>query len=165
MDKSINLNPVGMSPSEAQLTQLYQLTLLKVLLYCSHYIVHVCQKLTRFYNLLYISSFFYYWKFSSHFFPLLGFLTVQKMKSSIMNFFRKRDQIRSFLRIWSNLLKKSLIKTSFFEQWCVHRTARIHTWRSRRITVKRFSPSSLHNRLQKKKKKCIKKITELDRKK
>ena len=114
MDKSINLNPVGMSPLEAQLTQLYQLILLKVLLYCSHYIVHVCQKLTRFYNLLYISSFFYYWKFSSHFFPLLEFLTAQKMKSSIMNFFRKRDQIRRKLRIWSRFLKKFIMENFIF---------------------------------------------------
>ena len=30
------------------------------------------------------------------------------MKLSIKDFFRKSDQIRSFLRIWSDLLKKSL---------------------------------------------------------
>ena len=33
--------------------------------------------------------------------------TAQKMKFSIKDFFSKCDQIRSFLRIWSNLLKKS----------------------------------------------------------
>ena len=32
------------------------------------------------------------------------------MKFSIKNFFSKYDQIRSFLRIWSNLLKKYLMK-------------------------------------------------------
>ena len=34
----------------------------------------------------------------------------QKMKLFIKDFFSKRDQIRSFLRIWSHLLKKSLIE-------------------------------------------------------
>ena len=33
--------------------------------------------------------------------------TVQKMKFSITDFFSKCDQIRSLLRIWSHLLKKS----------------------------------------------------------
>ena len=32
------------------------------------------------------------------------------MKFSFKDFFSKRDQIRSFLRIWSHLLKKSLIE-------------------------------------------------------
>ena len=37
------------------------------------------------------------------------------MKFSIKDFFSKRDQICSFLQIWSNLLKKNLYwKTSFF---------------------------------------------------
>ena len=35
-----------------------------------------------------------------------SFFTAQKMKFSIKGFFRKCDQIRSFLRIWSCLLKK-----------------------------------------------------------
>ena len=34
--------------------------------------------------------------------------TAQKIKSYIKDFFSKCDQIRSFLRIWSGLLKKSL---------------------------------------------------------
>ena len=33
------------------------------------------------------------------------------MKFSIKNFFSKFDQIRSFLRIWSHLLKKSLMES------------------------------------------------------
>ena len=33
-----------------------------------------------------------------------------------MDFFSKCDQISSFLRIWSHLLKKSLTETSFFVQ-------------------------------------------------
>ena len=32
--------------------------------------------------------------------------TALKMKFSIKDFFSKRDQIRSFQRIWSHLLKK-----------------------------------------------------------
>ena len=35
-------------------------------------------------------------------------LITQKMKFSIEDFFSKCDQIRSFLRIWSHLLKKIL---------------------------------------------------------
>ena len=36
------------------------------------------------------------------------------MKLSIKNFFSKCDQIRSFLQIWSHLLKKSLIENFIF---------------------------------------------------
>ena len=36
--------------------------------------------------------------------------TVQKMKLSIQDFFSKFDQIRRKLRIWSHLLKKSLME-------------------------------------------------------
>ena len=40
--------------------------------------------------------------------------TAQKMKFSIKDFFSKCNQIRSFLRIWSHLLKKSLMKNFIF---------------------------------------------------
>ena len=40
--------------------------------------------------------------------------TAQKMKFSIQDFFRKCDQIRSFLRIWSDLLQKSLMENFIF---------------------------------------------------
>ena len=40
--------------------------------------------------------------------------TAQKMKFSIEEFFSKCDQIRSFLRIWSHLLKKSLMENFIF---------------------------------------------------
>ena len=40
--------------------------------------------------------------------------TAQKIKLSVSNFFRKCDKIRSFLRIWSHLLKKSLMKNFIF---------------------------------------------------
>ena len=42
--------------------------------------------------------------------PLL-FDTAQKMKPSIQDFFSKLDQICRWLRIWSHLLKKLLIKS------------------------------------------------------
>ena len=40
--------------------------------------------------------------------------TAQKMKFSIKDFFNKRDQICSFLRIWSHLLQKSLMENFIF---------------------------------------------------
>ena len=42
------------------------------------------------------------------------FSTAQKMKFYIKDFFNKCDQIRSFLRIWSFLLKKSLMENFIF---------------------------------------------------
>ena len=40
--------------------------------------------------------------------------TAPKMKLSIKDFFSKCDQICSFLQIWSNLLKKSLMENFIF---------------------------------------------------
>ena len=40
--------------------------------------------------------------------------TAQIMKFSIKNFFSNCDQIRSFLRVWSHLLKKSLMGNFIF---------------------------------------------------
>ena len=40
--------------------------------------------------------------------------TAQKMKFCIMDFYSKYDQIRSFLRIWSHLLKKSVMENFIF---------------------------------------------------
>ena len=40
--------------------------------------------------------------------------TTKKMKFSIKDFFSRCDQIRSFLRIWSHLLKKSLMENFIF---------------------------------------------------
>ena len=40
--------------------------------------------------------------------------TAQKMKFSMKNFFSKCDQIRRKLRIWSHLLKKSLMENFIF---------------------------------------------------
>ena len=41
-------------------------------------------------------------------------ITAQKMKFSIKDFFSKCDQIRKKLRIWSPLLKKSLMENFIF---------------------------------------------------
>ena len=40
--------------------------------------------------------------------------TAQKMNFSIMDFFNKCDQMRRFLRIWSYMLKKSLMENFLF---------------------------------------------------
>ena len=47
-------------------------------------------------------------------FLVIAFLTAQKMKFSIKYFFNKCDQIHRKLRIWSNLLKKSLMENFSF---------------------------------------------------
>ena len=44
----------------------------------------------------------------------LSNVIAQNIKFSIKDFFSKCDQIPRKLRIWSHLLKKSLMKTSFF---------------------------------------------------
>ena len=41
-------------------------------------------------------------------------ISAQKKKVSINDFFSKCDQIRSFLRIWSHLLRKSLMENFIF---------------------------------------------------
>ena len=47
-------------------------------------------------------------------FMLISSVTAQKMKFSIKDFFSKCDQIRSFQRIWSHLLKKLLMENFIF---------------------------------------------------
>ena len=46
--------------------------------------------------------------------PLIPISIAQKIKFSIKDFFSKCDQIRRFLRIWSHLLKKSLMENFIF---------------------------------------------------
>ena len=46
--------------------------------------------------------------------PEDGCSTAQRMKFSIKDAFRKYDQIHSFLRIWSHLMKKSLMENFIF---------------------------------------------------
>ena len=45
-------------------------------------------------------------------------VTAQKLKFSIKDFYSKCDQIRRKLRIWSHLLKKSLMKNFIFCAVC-----------------------------------------------
>ena len=62
---------------------------------------------------VYYNTFCPYKYFSIQFLP--GYVKhLQKMKFSIKDFFSKCDQIRSFLRIWSHLLKKSLMENFIF---------------------------------------------------
>ena len=44
---------------------------------------------------------------------IMNIITALKMKFSIKDFFSKCDQIRSFMQIWSHLLKKSLMEILF----------------------------------------------------
>ena len=44
-------------------------------------------------------------------------VTAQKMKFSVKDSFSKWDQMPSFLRIWSHLLKKPLMENFIFVQW------------------------------------------------
>ena len=57
-------------------------------------------------------------RFAMHVFKLYDYSrepnNVQKVKFSIKGFFSKCDQIRSLLRIWSHLLKKSLMENFIF---------------------------------------------------
>ena len=53
-----------------------------------------------------------YQKFLEQF--LFKISTAQKIKFSIIDFSSKCDQVRNFLRIWSRLLKKSLMENFIF---------------------------------------------------
>ena len=48
------------------------------------------------------------------FLKILKLNTAQNMKFSIKDFFSKCDQIRRKLRIWSHLMKKSLMENFIF---------------------------------------------------
>ena len=59
--------------------------------------------------------------------PILQtFLTAQKMKFSIKDFFSKCDQIPRKLRVWSYLLKKSLLENFIF--WAVSQSSFMNSW-------------------------------------
>ena len=64
-----------------------------------------------FWNLL--SEFCKYLQIKSERFAIISY-TAQKINFSIKDFFSKCDQIRSFLQIWSHLLKKPLMENSSF---------------------------------------------------
>ena len=50
------------------------------------------------------------------------YYTAQKLKFFIKDFFTKCDQIRNFLRVWSHLLKKSLMENFTFFLQCYLKT-------------------------------------------
>ena len=62
----------------------------------------------------YIQCFVAFVRFGLKWFNWTSTVTVQKIKFAIKDFFSKCDQIRSFLRIWSHLLKKSLMENFIF---------------------------------------------------
>ena len=64
-------------------------------------------------------------------------LTAQKMKFSIKDFFSKCDQTRRKLRIWSHLLKKSLIENFIFYAVIVVLKIRIPTETPSCVSAKR----------------------------
>ena len=55
-----------------------------------------------------------FWKHSYVFMRYRKGTTAQKMKFSIKDLFSKCEQIRSLLRIWSHLLKKSVMENFIF---------------------------------------------------
>ena len=70
----------------------------------------------------------------------------KKMKFSIKDFFSKCDQIHSFLRIWSHLLKKSLMENFIFRAVCMSlnpaiRILKVINWR--RVHYSRILKSRL----------------------
>ena len=91
--------------SKAQLTQ----TLLTVNLFNEQYEQEESdEREYRYENFIFIKMF--------HVFGIILFshCTAQKIKFSFKEFFSKCDQIRSKLRIWSDLLKKFLMKKFIF---------------------------------------------------
>ena len=70
---------------------------------------------------IYLTWLLFCWKFGSFCRDWKG--TAQKMESSIKDFFSKCDQIRRKLRIWSYLLKKSLMESFIF---CLVRKQEYH---------------------------------------
>ena len=65
--------------------------------------------------------------------------TAQKMKFFIKDFLSKCDQIRRNLRIWSHLLKKSLMENFIFcAVWITRNTRRVFNvliWSDRKIQL------------------------------
>ena len=73
---------------------------------------------TNEHNKLYLFHIYYIQKALNH--DLLANEHCIKMKFSIKDFFSKCDQIRIFLRIWSHLLKKSLMANFTVLQWAFY---------------------------------------------
>ena len=66
--------------------------------------------------------------------------TAQKMKFSIKDFFSKCDQIRSLLRIWSQLLEKFLMENFIFCAVMVHWNETTISWPGENVFI---DPSKL----------------------
>ena len=77
----------------------------------------------RLQNHSYIFGCISYWRTAGNDYQIITKLAAQKMKFSIKDFFSKCDQTRSFLRIWSHLLKKSLMENFIF---CAVTTNQVH---------------------------------------
>ena len=63
--------------------------------------------------------------------------TAQKMKFSIKDFFGKCDEICRKLRIWSHLLKKSLMENFIFCVVCLTESY-MHRWQYLKMSYKQF---------------------------
>ena len=76
-----------------------------------------------------------------------GNFNAQKMKFSIKDFFNKCNQIRSFLRIWSHLLKKSLMENFIFSAvkllQCDNIRGNLREWRGKKGCQNLHKQSSL----------------------
>ena len=77
-------------------------------------------------------------------------ITAQKLKFSNKDVFSKCDQIRSFLRIWSHLLQKSLMENfillcSEYSNWLICSTA----WRLNENKWKFTEQATFQNMLEK----------------
>ena len=68
----------------------------------------------RFKNIDNVHSYLFILVFIDRIQKLIQYKTAQKMKFSSTDLFGKCDQIRSFLRIWSHLLKKPLMQNFLF---------------------------------------------------
>ena len=98
------------------------------LMYLEHFILNPLLKSNiQVFNILFFSPSFFYFNNLLHICGIFKLqrlwnkswilvlkLTGQKMKSPIKDFFSKCDQIRRKLRIWSHLLKKSLMEDFIF---------------------------------------------------
>ena len=65
-------------------------------------------------------------------------ITAQKMKFSIKDFYRKCNQMRSFLRIWLHILKKSLMENFIF--CAVYFYMDVIMWIKEKVTLIHFRP-------------------------
>ena len=75
--------------------------------------------------------------------------TAQKMKLFVKEFFSKYDQIRRKLRIWSHLLKKSLMENFIFCAVLIDSSAQNYHYFTRYIPQNRLTHSDNNNKTKK----------------